>query len=238
MRIDWDKSKNTVHYVVKLRGLPRSPQITRIDGGDQKSWIRIYQIITLRRRQQTGGIIHSIRRRRTFRKTHQMGQHIVFGRFRRHTERHRHHFTIREQRSSCREVRLTTRRATAGHIPVSFLIVSIVSSLLFYPSANGNASREWTVPYSQVTGEGGFWSWAPVAFFAAQPLSCGGDAADARAASTVCSTVPSSKRRSVVESDDAGRSVFRPDRRGRPSPTCRPAETTTTSPMCIAGWRS
>ena len=34
VRIDWDKSKNEVHYVVKLRGTPRNPQITRINGGD------------------------------------------------------------------------------------------------------------------------------------------------------------------------------------------------------------
>ena len=34
VRIDWDKTANTVHFTIKLYRAPVSPRITRVDGGD------------------------------------------------------------------------------------------------------------------------------------------------------------------------------------------------------------
>lgn len=165
VRIDWDKSKNTVHYVVKLRGLPRSPQITRIDGGDPEIldqnlpnhyvappaanwWYNPFHPSPKNFPQNpSNGTAYRLW---TISTTYGTAS----------TPFYYSGTTLKLQGSAFDY----PAGPPPGTFPVSFPIVSIVSSLLFYPSANGNASREWTVPYSQVTGEGGFWSWAPVAF--------------------------------------------------------------------------
>lgn len=165
VRIDWDKARNTVHYSVKFTGLPRRPQIARTDGGDPE--------------------ISDPSNPR-----HYIGPPAAnwwFNRF------HPAPKDFPSKTSDGTAFRLWTISTTigtssipffysgadltlqgssfdfpagppAGTFAVGFPILSIVSSLLFYPNADGYAAREWTVPYDKVTGEGQYWSYAPTAF--------------------------------------------------------------------------
>lgn len=165
VRIDWDRAQNTVHYRIKLSNVPVSPTITRIDGGDpeildpqnpnhykppgQATWWynpfhrapKDFPIIP------SDGTAYRL--------------WTVFTTF--NTQQAPFYYDAQTLllKGSVAEY---PNGQPPNTIPVSFGNAAIYASALIYPNRKGFASRDYTVPYNQVTSEGGYWSYSATTF--------------------------------------------------------------------------
>jgi len=161
IRLDWDKAANTVHYTIKLHHAPASPTVSRVDGGDPEI-------------SDPGNPRHFIPPPQAnwwYNAFHQNPKDLPI------------------MKSDGTGYRVWTIYATFNSVPIAnyydpntlmllgnsygfpsgpppgAITVSIgenvlAASLLMYPDAAGFASRQYTVPYNQVTTEGGYHGYA------------------------------------------------------------------------------
>jgi hypothetical protein len=165
VRLDWDRTQNTVHYTMKYIGLPVSPTITRVDGGDPEIsdpndprhfvppphatwWFNAFHRSPKDLPQvPANGTAYRL--------------WTIFNTLTTSTALFYYDATTLLLRGSVYDF---PTGPPANTLPVSLPIASLVSSLLIYPDEQGYAARQFTVPYDGVTGEGGFWAYAPVTF--------------------------------------------------------------------------
>jgi hypothetical protein len=165
VRIDWDKSKNTVSYSIKFTGLPVSPTITRTDGGDPE----------IRDPNAPGHYVGPPAANYWYNAFHRSPKDFparaadgtayrlwtIFTTYGTSSTPFYYSGSDLKLRGSAYDF---PAGPPPGTFPVAFPTVSIVSTQLFYPNSKGFASRQYTVDYDKVTGEGRFWAHAPVGF--------------------------------------------------------------------------
>lgn len=160
VRIDWDKQQNTVHYTIKGVNIPVSPAISRIDGGDPEDpahfipppqatwWYNAFhrkpQALPVDPSAGTAYRLWTIfttfnTARTPFYYDAQTG--LLQGSF----------FDF-------------PNGPPPGTVPVGLPAATLIASALMYPDRQGFLSHQYTVPYQKVTTEGGYYSYAPVAF--------------------------------------------------------------------------
>ena len=165
VRIDWNRAQNTVHYRIKLHNVPVSPTITRIDGGDTE----------INDPQNPRHFIPYPQANWWFNPFHPAPKDFpvnpsdgtayrlwtIFTTFNTQTAPFYYDAQTLLLKGSIHEF---PSGQPAGTIPVNIGNAAIYPSLLMYPNSQGFATREYTVPYHQVTSEGGYWSYSATTF--------------------------------------------------------------------------
>lgn len=165
VRIDWDRAQNTVHYRIKLNGMPVSPTITRIDGGDTEIFDPQdpNRYIPYPQANYWYNPFHRAPKDFPIRPSDGTAYRLwtVFTTFNTASAPFYYDATTFQLKGSVSEF---PGGPPPGTFPVSFGNAAIYSSLLFYPNSRGFASRDYTVPYNRVTSEGGHWSYSATTF--------------------------------------------------------------------------
>jgi hypothetical protein len=130
VRVDWDVNANTVHFLVKAKGLPSNPSVTRTNGVDW--WPDAF---------------------------HPAPQNVTNGKYRLWVIRTAttHPGTFYYDPSNLQLLGSNVDFPNGAPSPVSIQIpmLLLTDSLAFDVGADGYVSHQWTIPYNQVTGEGG-----------------------------------------------------------------------------------
>lgn len=159
VRIDWDRSANTVKYQMKYTGLPVSPTIQRIDGGDPEIHDPMNPNHYVPPPQATWWYNQFHRAPKDFPTTPGFGTAYrlwtIFATFNTSQAPFYYDASTLKLRGSTAEF---PGGPPANTITVPFGNAAIISTQLIYPNSRGFASRGFTVPYNRVTGEGGFGS--------------------------------------------------------------------------------
>ncbi|MGH7703972.1 MAG: hypothetical protein ACREMO_12830 [Gemmatimonadales bacterium] len=165
VRLDWDRAANTIHYMIKLIGLPVSPTITRVDGGDPEIADPNDPRHFVPPPQATWWYNAFHRAPKDFPSVPGNGTAdrlwTIIPTFATRSAPFYYDATTLLLRGSVFDF---PNGPPPNTFPVTFPIASITSSLLIYPDERGFAVREYTVAYDKVTGEGGYWAEAPTTF--------------------------------------------------------------------------
>ncbi len=139
VRIDWDKDKNTVHYLIKYRNVPKSPVIHRTEGVDW--WPNPFHDAP-KDLETTGFRLWSV-----FATINTALTHFYYDGTTLKLLGSEHDFP---------------GGPPAGSITVDFPVFPLVSSSLMFPDEDGNLVHEYTTAYDHVTVEGGAYGHALV----------------------------------------------------------------------------
>jgi hypothetical protein len=165
VRIDWDKAANTVRYMIKFIGLPVSPTITRIDGGDPEITDPSDPPHFIPAPQATWWYNRFHRAPKDFPVVPSDGTAYrlwtIAATFNTRKTAFYYDATTFLLQGSAFDFPAGPPPHT---FPVTLPFASITSSLLLYPDARGFVARAYTVAYDQYTSEGGYWADAPTAF--------------------------------------------------------------------------
>jgi len=165
VRIDWDKTADTVSYTLKLHHVPVSPLVRRIDGGDPeitdpadpRHFIPPPQATWWRNK------FHDAPKDLPVNPSDGTAYRLwtIFTTFNTRTMLFFYDAQSLMLLGSALDF---PDGAPAGSVAVGIGVAQLVSSALLYPGADGSAVRQYTVGYNKVTTEGGFYGFFVAAF--------------------------------------------------------------------------
>ncbi len=165
VRIDWDKSANTVHYSIKLYHMKQSPSIARVDGGDPEITDpnNPNHYIAPPAASWWANKFHTNPKNMPIKASDGTGYRLwtIFATF---NTKNVPFFYDGQTLKLLGSGLDFPSGPPSGTIGLGIGVGQLVSSALLYPDASGFATREYTVPYGQVTTEGGYYGYFVAAF--------------------------------------------------------------------------
>lgn len=157
VRIDWDKTTDTISYTIKLHHVPVSPLVRRIDGGDPEisDPADPRHFIPPPQANWWFNKFHSAPKDLPVNPSHGTAYRLwtIFTTFNTRTTPF---FYDSRSLMLLGSILDFPGGPPPGSIPVGIGVGQFVASSLIYPGADGSAVRQYTVGYRQVTTEGGF----------------------------------------------------------------------------------
>lgn len=160
LRLDWDEAQDRVEFTIKGVNIPVSPAVTRIDGGDPEDpasfipppqatwWYNAFHRAPKDFPIEPGdGTAYRLWTIFTTFNTVQATFYYDAG-------------TLLLLGSAFD----FPQGPPANAIPVGLPVAVLTASALMYPDSRGFLLHRYTIPYHQVTTEGGYYSWVPVTF--------------------------------------------------------------------------
>ncbi|HRI65645.1 MAG TPA: hypothetical protein PK156_15465 [Polyangium sp.] len=153
VRVDWDREQDTVHFMIKMRGMPNNPTIDRTPNVNY--WPNPFH------NPPEDFLVTGYRLWSVFSTINTANTTFYYDAQTLHLLGSEHDFP---------------GGAPANSFPVGFPVFPLISSGIMQPDANGNIIHEYTISYAHVTQEGGTTGHAIVSFI---PLDlCQGNPAD------------------------------------------------------------